>query len=449
MKHHAPSILAIAAACALSTSVMAITPSIYTGTPPVVNPFTGLATDAWKFVGYTDNHPTGGTCSAVQITPQWVVSTEHCPLNDSLVFRNGWSTDPAGSQFDCDETTDGGHKNVALDLSVCRLKNPERFSPPATFPPMLSQAAAILIAKRGLGSILHTGYMNGTQPTMNFGQATSEIPQSANSFDIDKPKGFQANGGDSGGGQHWFGANDGRSALYFIISGPSNTSTDWGPWVRSKIVTGGGTPPAVLSEQDVLLRASAVVPPPLSVKPTVRVTGTGQFTVTWTPPSLSAIEQIDDYHVYEGVVGSTPRTLFTTGNTASFTGAQQSPTHRVCAVPRNDGLESITLDNCTAFESTYPLLDGLQVTSSGATSLKTVRTSWTRSSVISLLQYTAKYTVKSQSGSIRTATVVVPQSTGNPTFSVGVAAGSEFCVQVHGSTPWADGAVTSTCKVIN
>lgn len=446
--HFIPSALSIAMACALSTSVMAITPSIYTGTSTVVNPFTGLATDAWKFAGYAENL-SGGKCSAVQITPQWVVATAHCPLNDSATFHNGWSTDPAGSTFDCDETTDGGHKNFTLDLSVCRLKNPERFSPPATFPPMIGQAAALLIQKRGLGSILYTGYAGGAQPTMNFGQATTERAQGASSFDVDGPSSFHGDGGDSGGGMHWFGANDGRAALYWIISGAHDTTVDWRPWVMNKITSGGGTPPAVLSEQDVLLRANSVVPPPLSTGPVVRVTGTGQFTVTWMPPSLSSIEQIDDYHFYEGVVGSTPRTMFTTGTTAVVTGAQQSPTHRVCAVPRNDGLESITLSNCTTFESAYPLVSGLQVASSGTTSLKTVRTSWNQSTVNSVFQYTAKYTVKSQSGSVRTASVVLPRSSSSPSFTVGVTAGSEFCVQVYSSTPWSDGAITSTCKVIN
>jgi len=442
--HRIPRALSIAIACALSTSAMAVTPNIYTGSPTVVNPFTGLATDIWKFAGYTDNHPSGGRCSAVQITPKWVIATKHCPLNDYLIFRNGWSTDPRGSTFDCDETTNGGHKHPEADVSICRLTNPERFSPPADFPPMINRAALDLIANRGLGSVFHVGYSGGTAPTMNFGLTVRGAALGVNSYNIGRlgavGSAFSWNGGDSGGAVYWFGANDGRPSFYVNISGGSST-VDWVSWARGKITDRGDTPPAVLNEQDVLLRASAVVPPPLATRPSVRVTGVGKFSVSWTPPTLSSIEQIDDYQLYEGTTADAPRKMFVSGTSALITGAQEASQHRLCVAPRNDGLESISELNCVTFDSYYPIVSGLQITSSGTTSLKSVRTSW---SVRGASTSVVKYTIKSAAGSTRTGNLSV--STG--TFTVGVAVGSEFCVQVNGTTLWSDGAVSSACQVI-
>lgn len=437
----------------LASSAWAITPNAYVSGSPLVNPNTAQVTDVWRFAGYiTYTNRPNDKCSATQISREWVLATNHCGLqSDVVVFRNGWSNDPAGSTLICSP----GYVNEASDLTLCRLNNPERFSPSEEFPPIADKSALLSTKNdsRGLGSYLYVGYSGGVLPTMNFTRTIFNMPQNVNSYNIlDLNQLFKFIGGDSGGGVYFFGVNN-RPVLIFLIGSDETANGIDADWLKAHVLANakpGERAPIIFSGATVATFAGLdFVPSPLPSPPSIRVTGPGNVVVNWSAPILGASAQVDDYVVYEGIPKQPPRLVFlaSSATATAFTGVPQTienTNRRLCVAPRNDGIEAINnIRNCTEYNSIFPQIADIAITSSGRSTLKTVTTSWRQTSA-SPPSYKVDYTTKLGAGATRAVSVTTLQNS----ISVGVPVNTQFCIKVTPTTNWAQGTPQSLCKLI-
>lgn len=427
---------------ALTYNVHAIEPNVYVPGQPVVNPQSGQATDVWRFVG------SAAGCSAVQITREWVVASGHCALMDETTFKNGWSGSTGGSQLDCDEVSDGGHFiNTGLnlaDISICRLRNPERFNPTIPFP-ALSAVAKITgpISERGLGTILQVG-TSVLQPTISMAFSSTIFSRKigGNSFtlnDLDMRVKWQS--GDSGGGIYWFAD---RSNTPVLIGG---VGWVYDPdFIRRKILARGDALPIFLTEVEMENLSTRRTPPALTAPPVIKQTAVDSATVSWQAPNLGSGDSIDDYIIYNGAIGGTPSVGYASSSSrsATFTPAPNAPSQKVCVAPRKAELEAVSTKNCSEFSSGYPVASNLSVVSTGTTAIKTVTMAWLVNPAPMTTRSQLSYSIRSTTGTVRSGST----STDKRSFTIGVTAGSQLCFSVKPSTDWATGVQQTTCQLI-
>lgn len=448
-------------AALLPVSAMAITPNVYVPGSPLVNPFVGQETEVWKLVGKLA-YPNGGSCSAIQINREWVIATGHCSIEEGAIFTNGYSLDPRGSGFVCTvpykKYTD--HMN---DMSACRLKNPERFTAPSSYPPIIEfDSGGTLVAERGVGSNIQVGYGGGAM-SANFGVALSLSTSRLSAYKkfyteanrLGSSQQMVWDGGDSGGGFYWFAPDGQRVGLYDVISGPLDAT-----WLKSVISAAGSPLPEFTTFAEVGGGSFRHIPPPLAVSANIRVTA-GAISVSWTAPELVAGEQIDDYHIYEGVT-ETPETQMYVGNATRsvvINGISQLPGRILCVVPRNDGQEPTEGHSCISYDARIPnAVGGIGMTQAGVSKIKEVTITWSKpDNMVAVINHTGAevggvsgysvvLTVKSPAGTVRTTTMTTPSY--QTQAKVNVAAGSQVCSKISALTSWATGAASSYCQTI-
>ena len=159
---------------------------------------------------------------------------------------------------------------------------------------------------------------------------------------------------------------------------------------------------------------------------------------------MASGEQIDDYHLYEGETTVLVSEQYV--NPARFSVSYAVPStsnmRRVCVVPRNDGLESRNDSvSCTEFNPIYPVVTGVNVTSSGSSALRTVVATWT-TNASRTPSYKIRYTITSEAGAKR----VVDLTSVNKYVAFAAAVNATVCVKVTPFTEWAgDGAPVEQC----
>lgn len=293
---------AAAAFMLAAASVSAVTPGTTLDGSPVVNPFNGRQTDVWKLVGKTAS-------SAFQITREWVISSAHSPAGaagSTFKNANGESATLFGTAT-CSASPRWTGNAGSDDFYLCRLKNPENFAQPASYPPL---AAAPVLDRKTVtkyGSAMAYGRGNGDRVAfvgMNglpYG-FTPVVDPLFNTLPIGE-------GNDSGGALYWFSPTSHEAAAVGVITaavtpivgGGSYLFTDADvQWIAQWIADHGDPPPVIRTAAQHYGGGTANPAPELSTPPAASYNGSS-VTITWTTPSGAAV---DLYSVAFGPIGT-------------------------------------------------------------------------------------------------------------------------------------------------
>lgn len=259
-----------------------IVPSMATDAPAIVNPFTGQATDAWKLVGRL-------TCSAFQISREWVIEAGHCSVGGgTATFTGHLGTSPV-QYSDC-------YKQGADDFQLCRLKNPENMTPLASYPPMVALPSAW--RDDSVNGVKYGSVMGYGHASLGDGLAFVGLDGFPQNFEAAAPKLTPVpftSGGDSGGAAYWFPVGSAKAHMVGILVSASTVSgspfyfrEDNLAWIKSTIAARGDVPPDMPAISSVFTPSTSNPAPRLSAQPTLTRSGnTNTVTLQWSTPSAS------------------------------------------------------------------------------------------------------------------------------------------------------------------
>ena len=290
ISQHAVSATALAVLLITSLPTQAIQHGIdptLPGAPPVVNPFTGLQTEVWKFVGFNGRVFGNTKCSGFRITREWIGNAIHCSTS---IGQTGPFTDYQGKQSYASTCA-----NIAnSDLQICRLSNPEALTTLSNYPalsvspapkdPMFAKATATKWGslmlygrshiKDGLAFSGFDGLPYGYNPALE--PNAPPIPYSVD--------------GDSGGAAYWFAPNAATPVLVGSIrwGTPLQQSPHWFTQanldaVKAIIVSHGDPAPALLTSAQYYPAPPGNPAPEFWVPPTLTLQPSSTV-LAWTPP---------------------------------------------------------------------------------------------------------------------------------------------------------------------
>ncbi len=471
MKKYSSNMATVAVCTLIATSAHAIYPGATLVNGSFTNPYTNQSTDAWKLVG-SMTFPNGDNCSGVQISPEWVVASGHCSMEDTVIFKNYLSTDARGSTFTCRESGDsenGLHRNPvispigAMAISMCRLTNPERFAAPAAYP-ALTIAPYKSVGERPFGKELIVGYGSDDSSRNRLGRAAfgNRLSDGNDICSVLHPFYFAGQsscisgweGGDSGGGRFWFSPYATAPTLIGVIDGVSFTQPVLN-WIQTRTnLYSSLAHPTVAAGSTAFGRPLTDAPGSLPQPPAIKVSGTS-VTVSWQVPALATGEAIDDYRVYEGPgVLNTSETLerdvsvpFSATPSTVLTGVALGQ-RKVCVQPRRFGMEaSPNRDvNCTYYNNIQPVATNIVVTSTAAsTTLRNIRLNWGVQGSGSGVGYKISYTIRYPSGPAKSGSADLTTTSWN----LGLATkGGQLCGKVTAYTSIFDGVPTTIPCVV-
>lgn len=269
--------------------VNGIIPSTAAGAPPIINPFTNQATDAWKLVGYLG-------CSAFQISREWVIQAGHCAL---AANATGTYSGHLGSStvLGSDCTTFGAAGGD--DFQLCRLKNPENLTPFGNYPAMVALPAAWRTDT--VNAIKYGSLMGYGHATAGDGLAFVSLDGYPYNFDPAAPNLTPypiASGGDSGGARFWFPPSSGTAYMVGVlvnaggVAGARLTAfyfrEDNLASIKSIIQARGDTPPNMPAISSVFTPPTGNPAPRLPAPATIsRVGNNASAVLQWSTPSAT------------------------------------------------------------------------------------------------------------------------------------------------------------------
>jgi hypothetical protein len=341
-------IIGAAALLCGGTGAYAIGPNVLNVGQPLVNPYTGEVTEVWKLVGYMQ-YGSGAACSAVQISREWVVASAHCSLETGVIFKNGYSLTALGSEVLCEDN--GAQRN--MDLSACRLKNPENFGAPARYPSILAgttfDTAVVVIPddlkRTAHGSNLAVGFQGGLTPTAAFGVGLTTLNARRSIYDtytqdVTLAASYGFGGGDSGGGRFWFPGGGRAPVLAGFTSAEGSLD-----WLLAKISAFGNAAPSVVSVADLVSDADLNKVPGGLLTPPKIVYQDGRLLISWRPEAKPSGELPQRFHIYEGKKGESAITSAYVGaDTLSYvipSIPSDGAVRLLCVAPEANGKESM------------------------------------------------------------------------------------------------------------
>lgn len=310
---------------------------------PVVNPWTSQATQVWKLVGRSSG------CTAFQISPEWVMSSNHCEAGATSGYTNESIAPGVTDALRFNETRNGVRtcEKVAtsVDLFVCRLNDPSKFISPIAYPPLVAGPYGVsLPASTQTAEMRRTGAKYGS--LMLYGRAGPDklaflgFHGAPYGFSpITDPTGATIPvlvGGDSGGALFWFSPTTGQPAFTGIVTEPLQfmTEADIG-WIRNKIAAYGDTPPATVAMAAHYGGPAGDPAPELSAKPFgVQATG-GTFTLGWSTPATGTVTRYDVSFGSHGAITGTASVAAGGVNQATFAVTLGSGSATACVQPVN------------------------------------------------------------------------------------------------------------------
>lgn len=307
-------VLALVSQSALGV-INGFNPDASTPDNAVINPFNGLATNAWKLVGkYYD--PAKHSCTATQITREWILTAQHCFPPDGRVTAEIFETLRGASEVKHSDCVSFG----ANQEKICRLSNPERLSAPPTYPKLAVLPSAWLSAltPRKYGSLMGQGYgfLGSGLAFVDLEGFTAKLQNDGTLVDHELTN-YQTvpnpstSGGDSGGAFIWFDTDSSAPYVVGYLESQSSLLTSANKLTSSKISQivetirqRGDAPPDVVDLTTLVSVNNGERPTPLSPALTIaRVGNTEQFNLNWQTPSANPV--VSTFQLSIGEAGAT------------------------------------------------------------------------------------------------------------------------------------------------
>jgi len=429
---------------------------------PVVNPFTGQTTDAWKWVGKASG------CTAILITPQWVMSTAHCPAgaasgytNDQLtpgvehaLMFNEKVTLADGSVVSACTTvmlppTPPATQPEATDQFICRLKAPGGITGHGPMLPLVAAPVSnwlpgyyqLADGTAGWGSLMLYGRAG---PDLLSFVGFNGLPHQWSA--ITDPTGAtipELVGGDSGGAIFSYSPVNGQVALTGLTTHPLQfLMPEAIAFIQRHIQLLGDTPPRVVDTAAHFGDTSRRSAKDLATPPAATVQANGQLQVRWTPPADASVT---GYALSYGTGGAiqgrqslgttSTQALVPTNGASSFTACVQptnaiGPANAGWVRSRYPGSKFFSVPNCSTFDLRAPEAPQLTLDSVYDASIKRYRMTarWTHTGPTASPSTQVNTRTAYPTGPARTTSAALTTTS----LSSWVAPGAEFCVTATG-----------------